>query len=61
MFYNYLIFNMVTLSLRILLKYCVSLRETNSFTTGNHSFQGRKQKMELFENKRNPDEEAGEA
>lgn len=25
MFYNYLIFNMVTLSLRILLKYCVSL------------------------------------
>lgn len=24
MFYNYLIFNMVTLSLRILLKYCVS-------------------------------------
>ena len=31
MFYNYLIFNMVTLSLRILLKYCVSYRETNSF------------------------------
>lgn len=28
MFYNYLIFNMVTLSLRILLKYCVSLIET---------------------------------
>ena len=31
MFYNYLIFNMVTLSLRILLKYCVSSNETNSF------------------------------
>lgn len=30
MFYNYLIFNMVTLSLRILLKYCVSCFETNS-------------------------------
>lgn len=28
MFYNYLIFNMVTLSLRILLKYCVSRHET---------------------------------
>ena len=31
MFYNYLIFNMVTLSLRILLKYCVSKVETKSF------------------------------
>lgn len=31
MFYNYLIFNMVTLSLRILLKYCVSLIETFKF------------------------------
>lgn len=61
MFYNYLIFNMVTLSLRILLKYCVSHRETNCFTTGNHSFQGMKQKIELVENKRSPDEEAGEA
>lgn len=29
MFYNYLIFNMVTLSLRILLKYCVSLFEAD--------------------------------
>ena len=29
MFYNYLIFNMVTLSLRILLKYCVSTFKTN--------------------------------
>lgn len=28
MFYNYLIFNMVTLSLRILLKYFVSPRKT---------------------------------
>ena len=28
---------------------------------GNHSFQGMKQKMELVENKRNPDEKAGEA
>lgn len=35
MFYNYLIFNMVTLSLRILLKYCVSLRETYGFHTEN--------------------------
>ncbi len=35
MFYNYLIFNMVTLSLRILLKYCVSCRETISSTLGN--------------------------
>lgn len=35
MFYNYLIFNMVTLSLRILLKYCVSKRETISSTLGN--------------------------
>ena len=31
MFYNYLIFNMVTLSLRILLKYCVSLLKNKSF------------------------------
>jgi len=31
MFYNYLIFNMVTLSLRILLKYCVSLYGNFSF------------------------------
>lgn len=31
MFYNYLIFNMVTLSLRILLKYCVSMYETIGF------------------------------
>lgn len=31
MFYNYLIFNMVTLSLRILLKYCVSLVENVGF------------------------------
>jgi len=31
MFYNYLIFNMVTLSLRILLKYCVSHRGNFSF------------------------------
>ena len=28
MFYNHLIFSMVTLSLRILLKYCVSYGET---------------------------------
>ena len=28
---------------------------------GNHSFQSIKQKMELVENKRNPDEKAGEA
>ena len=34
MFYNYLIFNMVTLSLRILLKYCVSLYETKIRTIG---------------------------
>lgn len=39
MFYNYLIFNMVTLSLRILLKYCVSLHETIRFTPGNFLFQ----------------------
>ena len=39
MFYNYLIFNMVTLSLRILLKYCVSHRETIRFTPGNFLFQ----------------------
>lgn len=31
MFYNYLIFNMVTLSLRILLKYCVSNRVFKCF------------------------------
>lgn len=31
MFYNYLIFNMVTLSLRILLKYCVSFCKNKSF------------------------------
>lgn len=35
MFYNYLIFNMVTLSLRILLKYCVSRCETRSFNKEN--------------------------
>lgn len=35
MFYNYLIFNMVTLSLRILLKYCVSYSETRSFNKEN--------------------------
>lgn len=35
MFYNYLIFNMVTLSLRILLKYCVSTFETRSFNKEN--------------------------
>lgn len=35
MFYNYLIFNMVTLSLRILLKYCVSIHETRSFNKEN--------------------------
>ena len=34
MFYNYLIFNMVTLSLRILLKYCVSKKETKIRTIG---------------------------
>lgn len=34
MFYNYLIFNMVTLSLRILLKYCVSINEIPQFETG---------------------------
>ena len=28
---------------------------------GTHSFQSMKQKMELVENKRSPDEEAGEA
>lgn len=28
---------------------------------GNHSFQSMKQKMGLVENKRNPDEKAGEA
>lgn len=33
MFYNYLIFNMVTLSLRILLKYCVSLYKTKHIET----------------------------
>ena len=43
------------------MKRFVSHRETNCFTTGNHSFQGMKQKMELVENKRSPDEEAGEA
>jgi len=37
MFYNYLIFNMVTLSLRILLKYCVSHRETVGFKAGHNS------------------------
>lgn len=31
MFYNYLIFNMVTLSLRILLKYCVSRCKSSRF------------------------------
>ena len=35
MFYNYLIFNMVTLSLRILLKYCVSSVETEVSNYGN--------------------------
>lgn len=35
MFYNYLIFNMVTLSLRILLKYCVSRQETYGFHAEN--------------------------
>lgn len=39
MFYNYLIFNMVTLSLRILLKYCVSLKKTFSFKGWNYQFQ----------------------
>ena len=38
MFYNYLIFNMVTLSLRILLKYCVLFRETNCLDIGNKLF-----------------------
>lgn len=40
MFYNYLIFNMVTLSLRILLKYCVSLLETLRVAPGNNSGNG---------------------
>ena len=39
MFYNYLIFNMVTLSLRILLKYCVSYGKTNSFMHWNLWFR----------------------
>ena len=39
MFYNYLIFNMVTLSLRILLKYCVSQFKTNSFMHWNLWFR----------------------
>ncbi|CAG9890003.1 hypothetical protein BOVA514_5907 [Bacteroides ovatus] len=43
------------------MKRFVSHRETNCFTMGNHSFQSMKQKMELVENKRNPDEKAGEA
>jgi len=30
----------------------VSHRETNCFTTGNHSFQGMKQKMELVNESR---------
>lgn len=38
MFYNYLIFNMVTLSLRILLKYCVSTVRTASFNGKNCEF-----------------------
>ena len=45
MFYNYLIFNMVTLSLRILLKYCVSRCETLRFTTGNTLFLGEKRSV----------------
>ncbi len=51
MFYNYLIFNMVTLSLRILLKYCVSHRETNSFMPGNKKCQVSKQKVPYNESK----------
>ena len=46
MFYNYLIFNMVTLSLRILLKYCVSI-------IGNFSFKA----LKLTEVKLDSDED----
>ena len=46
MFYNYLIFNMVTLSLRILLKYCVS-------RNGNFSFKA----LKLTEVKLDSDED----
>ena len=48
MFYNYLIFNMVTLSLRILLKYCVSPYETKCFTPRNGLFQALKQFLKLI-------------
>ena len=49
MFYNYLIFNMVTLSLRILLKYCVSHRETSVSIRGNYCFHQGKPKFLLNE------------
>ena len=49
MFYNYLIFNMVTLSLRILLKYCVSPRETKCFSPRNEMFPIVKQSVSCFE------------
>jgi hypothetical protein len=38
MFYNHLIFSMVTLSLRIVLKYCVFPGGTPCFTWGNKEF-----------------------
>lgn len=43
MFYNYLIFSKVTLSLRICLKYLVSLFETFRFSVRNKWFHGMKQ------------------
>lgn len=51
MFYNYLIFNMVTLSLRILLKYCVSHRGTVCFIKENTLFLLTKHLVLLHKNK----------
>ena len=45
MFYNYLIFSMVALSLRIFKKYIVSLREINSFIAWSKQFHAVKQMM----------------
>ena len=49
MFYNYLIFSMVALSLRIFKKYFVSPTETNRFTPRNKVFQALKHFVCLYE------------